>query len=101
MSSVAPPPSPSPAPPSRSPAFPFQDPELPIAARVVDLLGRLPLAEKAAEMLHEAPGVPRLGIPPYNWWSESLHGVARAGIATVFPQAIGLPAMWSAPRLAA
>ena len=47
-------------------------------------------------MLHEAPAIPRFGIPEYNWWNECLHGVARAGIATVFPQAIGLAAMWSA-----
>jgi beta-glucosidase len=50
-------------------------------------------------MLHEAPAIPRLGIPAYNWWSEGLHGVARAGIATVFPQAIGMAAMWNAPLL--
>jgi beta-glucosidase len=72
--------------------LPFWDPELPIAERVRDVLSRLTAAEKAAQMLHEAPGVPRLGIPPYNWWNECLHGVARAGTATVFPQAIGLAA---------
>ena len=79
--------------------FPFHDPDLPIEARLDDLLARLTLDEKAAQMLHEAPAIPRLGIPAYNWWNEGLHGVARAGIATVFPQAIGLAAMWSAPRL--
>ena len=47
-------------------------------------------------MLHEAPAIERLGIPAYNWWNECLHGVARAGVATVFPQAIGLAATWDA-----
>ena len=79
--------------------YPFQNPDLDLDARARDLVSRLTLAEKAAQMLHEAPAVPRLGIPPYNWWNECLHGVARAGIATVFPQAIGLAAMWNAPRL--
>jgi beta-glucosidase len=81
------------------PDFPFQNPELPIEARVDDLVSRLTLAEKAEQMLHEAPAIERLGIPAYNWWNEGLHGVARAGIATVFPQAIGMAAMWSAERL--
>ncbi|HTA91998.1 MAG TPA: glycoside hydrolase family 3 C-terminal domain-containing protein [Polyangiaceae bacterium] len=79
--------------------FPFRDPELPLGERVADLVSRLSLAEKTAQMLHEAPAVPALGIPAYNWWNEGLHGVARAGIATVFPQAIALAAMWSVPRL--
>src|SRR5216117_1420063 len=79
--------------------LPFWNPDLPIEARLDDLLGRLTVAEKAAQMLHEAPALPRLGIPAYNWWNEGLHGVARAGLATVFPQAIGLAAMWDVPRL--
>ena len=79
--------------------FPFQDPDLPLEARLNDLVGRLTVAEKAAQMLHEAPAIERLGIPAYNWWNEGLHGVARAGVATVFPQAIGLAAMWNAERL--
>ena len=78
--------------------FPFQNPDLPIDERVDDLVGRLTSAEKAAQMLHEAPAIERLGIPAYNWWNEGLHGVARAGVATVFPQAIGLAAMWDADR---
>ena len=77
--------------------LPFQDPDLPLDARVADLVSRLTLAEKAAQLLHEAPAVPRLGLPAYNWWNEALHGVARAGVATVFPQAIGLAAMWDVP----
>jgi beta-glucosidase len=80
-------------------AFPFQDPDLPLEARVDDLIGRMTVGEKASQMLHEAPAIDRLGIPAYNWWNEGLHGVARAGVATVFPQAIGLAAMWNAERL--
>jgi beta-glucosidase len=79
--------------------FPFLNPDLPIDERVDDLVGRLTVGEKAAQMLHEAPAIERLGIPAYNWWNEGLHGVARAGIATVFPQAIGLAAMFDAERL--
>jgi beta-glucosidase len=75
------------------------NPELPLDERVRDLVSRFTLEEKASQMLHEAPAVPRLGVPSYNWWNEGLHGVARAGIATVFPQAIGLAAMWSVRRL--
>jgi beta-glucosidase len=80
-------------------AFPFQDPDLPLEARVDDLVGRMTVGEKASQMLHDAPAIERLGIPAYNWWNEGLHGVARAGVATVFPQAIGLAAMWNAERL--
>jgi beta-glucosidase len=73
-------------------AFPFQDPALPVDQRVKDLLGRLTLAEKVSQMVYDSSAIPRLGIPEYNWWNEGLHGVGRAGIATVFPQAIGLGA---------
>jgi beta-glucosidase len=79
--------------------FPFLDPDLPVDARVEDLLGRLSLDEKAGQMLHESRAIPHLGIPAYNWWSEGLHGVARAGVATVFPQAIGLGATFNVPGL--
>jgi beta-glucosidase len=82
-----------------SPEIPFYDTELSFEERARDIVSRLTVAEKGAQMLHEAPAVPRLGIPEYNWWNECLHGVARAGVATVFPQAIGLAAMWNAPRL--
>jgi beta-glucosidase len=61
-------------------------------ARAADLVARMTLEEKAPQLLHFAPAIPRLGVPAYNWWSEGLHGVARAGEATVFPQAIGLAA---------
>src|SRR3954467_15842892 len=76
--------------------IPFWDPELPIAERVRDLLSRLTPAEKAAQLLHDAPALPRLGIAAYNWWNECLHGVARAGTATVSPDAIGLAASFDA-----
>ncbi len=72
----------------------YRDPAQPVEARVQDLVSRLTLEEKAAMLKNGTPGVPRLGIPKYDWWNESLHGVARAGEATVFPQAIGLAAMW-------
>lgn len=72
----------------------YLDPSQPIELRVRDLVARLTLEEKAAMMRNTTPGVPRLGIPKYDWWNEALHGVARAGEATVFPQAIGLAAMW-------
>ena len=52
--------------------------------------------EKISQMLYESPAIERLGIPEYNWWNEALHGVARAGVATVFPQAIGLAAAFDA-----
>ncbi|MCE4539739.1 glycoside hydrolase family 3 C-terminal domain-containing protein [Pelomonas sp. P7] len=61
------------------------------------LVAQMTLAEKASQLQHESPAIPRLGIPAYNWWSEGLHGVARADIATVFPQAIGLAATWDTP----
>ena len=78
---------------------PFRNPDLPLDARIDDLIGRLTLSEKVGQMLHEAPGIPRLGVASYSWWNEALHGVARAGIATVFPQAIGLGASFD-PDLA-
>ena len=73
----------------------YLDPSLPLEQRVVDLVGRMTLEEKISQMGHTAPAIERLLIPEYNWWNEALHGVARAGIATVFPQAIGLAATWN------
>jgi len=70
----------------------FRNPSLPIEERVNDLVSRMTLEEKVSQMVHAAPAIPRLGIPEYNWWSEGLHGAAREGYATVFPQAIGLAA---------
>ncbi len=62
--------------------------------RAADLVSRMTLEEKVLQMQNSAPAIPRLGIPAYDWWNEALHGVARAGQATVFPQAIGLAATW-------
>lgn len=74
----------------------YLDPARPIAERVQDLISRLTLSEKITQMNHPAQAIPRLGVPAYNYWSEALHGVARNGRATVFPQAIGLAATWDA-----
>ena len=74
--------------------FPYQNPTLPIEQRVNDLVSRMTLEEKAGQLRYNAPAIPRLGVPEYNWWNECLHGVARNGRATVFPQAIGMAATW-------
>jgi beta-glucosidase len=66
-----------------------------LVARSEDLIARMTLAEKVSQLMDDSVGVERLGIPPYHWWNEALHGVARAGIATVFPQAIGIAATWN------
>ena len=58
------------------------------------LVAQMTLEEKASQLRYDAPPIPRLNIPAYNWWNEALHGVARAGTATSFPQAIGLAAMF-------
>ena len=73
---------------------PYKNPSLPIEARVDDLVSRMTLEEKVSQMMNASPAIERLGIPQYDWWNEALHGVARAGYATVFPQAIGLAATW-------
>jgi beta-glucosidase len=72
----------------------YLNPALPFGRRVDDLVARLTLEEKVSQMQDVAPAIERLGIPQYNWWNEALHGVARAGLATSFPQAIGLAATW-------
>jgi beta-glucosidase len=74
---------------------PYKNPALPIEQRVDDLISRMTLEEKALQMQNAAPAIPRLGVPAYNWWSEALHGVARSGYATVFPQAIGMAATFN------
>ena len=75
--------------------YPYKDTSLDPSARAEDLLGRLTLEQKVALMNYESPAIPELGIERYNWWNEALHGSARNGLATVFPQAIGLAASWN------
>ena len=70
----------------------FQDPGKTMEERVADLISRLTLEEKISQMIFSSSALGRWGIPEYNWWNECLHGVARAGVATVFPQAIGMAA---------
>jgi len=72
----------------------YLDPSQPLEKRVADLVSKMTLEEKVSQMQNHATAIPRLQVPEYDWWSEALHGVARAGYATVFPQAIGLAATW-------
>lgn len=74
--------------------FPFRDTALPLEDRIGDLLSRLSVEEKVSQLCNSAGAVAGLSVPAYNWWNEALHGVARAGTATVFPQAIALAAMF-------
>jgi len=76
--------------------LPFRDTNLSFADRADDLISRLTLEEKASQLSYDSPAIPRLGVPEYNWWNECLHGIGRAGLATVFPQAIGLAATFDA-----
>ena len=78
--------------PAQQPAY--LDTKLSAGERAHDLVGRMTLDEKAAQLEDWATAIPRLGVPDYQTWNESLHGVARAGYATVFPQAIGMAATW-------
>jgi beta-glucosidase len=77
--------------------LPYQDPRLPVEQRAADLVSRMTLAEKVSEMTNSSAAIPRLDIPSFDWWNEGLHGVARSGYATMFPQAIGMAATWDAP----
>ncbi len=67
--------------------------------RAEELVSKMTVAEKASQLRFDSPAIERLGVPEYNWWNEALHGVARAGVATMFPQAIGLAATFDAPML--
>ena len=73
----------------------FRNSSLPIRQRVDDLISQMTLEEKVLQMQNSAPAIARLGVSAYDWWSEGLHGVARSGHATVFPQAIGMAATWN------
>jgi len=77
----------------------YKDPSQPVSARAADLVGRMTLEEKAQQMQNTAPAIPRLDVPAYDYWNEALHGVARAGEATMFPQAVGMAATWDADLL--
>ena len=78
---------------------PYLNPDLAFEARAADLVSRMTLDEKISQLMNDAPAIPRLGIPAYEWWNECLHGVARAGAATVFPQAIGMAATFDTPLM--
>jgi beta-glucosidase len=81
-------------------SFPMWDPSLPIEQRVKDVVSRLTLEEKVKQMLNATPAIPRLGIPAYDWWNETLHGVARTPFrVTSYPQAIGMAATWDTTSL--
>ncbi|MGH9538664.1 MAG: glycoside hydrolase family 3 N-terminal domain-containing protein, partial [Terriglobales bacterium] len=77
----------------------YLDPSQPISVRVDDLISRMTLEEKASQLVNQSRAIPRLQVPEYDWWSEALHGVARAGTATVFPEPIGLAATFDAPLI--
>lgn len=77
----------------------YTDTSISVEARIDDLVRRMSLREKVHQLMDNAPAIERLGVPGYNYWNECLHGVARAGHATVFPQAIGMAAMWDAEMM--
>jgi beta-glucosidase len=77
----------------------YKNPNLTAVQRATDLVSQMTLEEKVSQIGHTADAIPRLGIPEYNWWNEGLHGVARAGTATVFPQAVGLAATFDEPLI--
>jgi beta-glucosidase len=79
--------------------LPYLDPALDFETRARDLVSRMSTPEKISQLTNDAAAIPRPGIPAYEWWNEGLHGVARAGVATVFPQAIGLAATFDEPLL--
>ena len=74
--------------------FAFKNPNLTTEQRVDDLISRMSIDEKISQLMDSSPAIERLAIPEYNWWNESLHGVARAGYATVFPQSISIASSW-------
>jgi len=105
ISAMAQSPVPAPLPPpteeqvKAAAAMSFRNAALPIEQRVDDLVSRMTLEEKVSQLIDRAVAIPRLDVPAYNWWNEGLHGVARSGYATMFPQAIGNAATWDAPLI--
>jgi len=77
----------------------YLDPSQPVDKRVDDLIHRMTLEQKASQLVNQARAIPELDVPAYDWWSEALHGVARAGRATVFPEPIGLAATFDDPLI--
>lgn len=77
----------------------YLNPDLAPEERAKDLVGRMTLEEKVSQTMDNAAAIPRLGVPQYGWWGEALHGVARYGQATVFPQAIGMASTWDTPLI--
>ncbi len=75
--------------------LPYHNTMLPVESRIKDLISRMTLEEKIGQMQHEAPAIERLDVPAYHWWNECLHGVGKAGLATIFPQAVGMAASWN------
>src|SRR5580765_3563920 len=84
---------------ARQATAPYLNPDLPADKRAADLVSRMSLDEKVSQLVNDAPAISRLNVPAYEWWNECLHGVARSGAATVFPQAIGMAASFDAPLL--
>ena len=84
---------------SAQPSPIYKDPGAPLEKRVDDLVSRMTLEEKVSQLMNDSVAIDRLGVPAYNWWNECLHGVARAGRATVFPETIGLAATWDSALL--
>lgn len=81
---------------SQSYSYKFQNPDLSIDERVDDLVSKLTIEEKISQMMNNAPAIPRLNIPAYNWWNECLHGIAKSPYHTTsYPQAIGIAATWN------
>ena len=77
----------------------WRDMSLPFEQRAEILVSQMTLEEKVSQMGYQSSALSRFGIPEYNWWNECLHGVARAGTATMFPQPIGMAAAFDAPQL--
>jgi beta-glucosidase len=73
----------------------WRNPSQPLPARELDLIRRMSLAEKVAQLQNGAPSIPRIGLPAYNYWNEALHGVANNGVATVFPEPVGMASTWN------